>query len=102
MAKLLVLYRHPENAAQFDAHYFTKHVPIAKSVPGLKHFEVSRGPVVTPQGASNYHLVASLEFDSMAALGKGLASPEGLATGADLNNFAGAGVELLVFETGEV
>jgi uncharacterized protein (TIGR02118 family) len=101
MAKLLVLYRHPENAAAFDEYYFGKHVPLAKTVPGLKRFEVSRGPVVTPSGASNYHLVASLEFDSMAALGKGLASPQGVATGADLNNFAQGGVELLVYETGE-
>jgi uncharacterized protein (TIGR02118 family) len=101
MAKLLVLYRHPEDAAAFDDYYFNRHVPLAKSVPGLKRFEVSRGPVVTPSGASNYHLVAALEFESMAALGKGLASPEGVATGADLNNFAQAGVELLVYETGD-
>ena len=102
MATLLVLYKHPEDPAAFDAHYNTRHVPLAKSVPGLKRFEVSRGPVVTPQGASSYPLVARLEFDSLAALGKGLASPEGQATGADLAKFAQAGVELLVFETAEI
>lgn len=98
-AKLLVLYHHPEDAAKFDDHYFNRHVPLAKAVPGLRGYEVSTGPVVTPDGKRAYHLAAVLEFDSMPQLGQALASPQGLATGADLNNFAQAGVELLVFET---
>ena len=31
----------------FDKHYFDAHVPIAKKIPGLRKFEVSRGPVAT-------------------------------------------------------
>ena len=58
--------------------------------------------MATPQGASQYHLVAELTFDSMAEIGKALASPQGQATGADLANFASGGVDLLVFETSEV
>jgi len=101
-AKLIALYHHPEDAARFDEYYFNRHVPIAKRVPGLRGYEVSAGPVVTPDGKRAYHLAALLEFDSMAELGTALASPEGLETGADLNNFAQAGVELLVFETRRV
>ena len=48
------------------------------------------------------HLVAILTFDSMAPIQAALASPEGVATAADLGNFAQAGVELLMFDTGEV
>jgi uncharacterized protein (TIGR02118 family) len=32
----------------FDKHYFEAHVPIAKKIPGLRKYEVSRGPVATP------------------------------------------------------
>jgi uncharacterized protein (TIGR02118 family) len=102
MAKLIALYKQPEDPARFDAYYYGTHVPLAKTVPGLKRYEVSTGPVATPQGASGYHLVAILSFDSFADIQKGLASPEGIATGNDLANFAAAGVDLLVFESKDV
>lgn len=102
MARLVVLYKKPADAAAFDAYYFSTHVPKAKKVPGLRRYDVSSGPVVSPQGESAYHLIAVLEFDSLAALQAGLGSPEGKATGADLANFAQAGVELLMFDSKQV
>lgn len=102
MAKLMVLYGKPKDAAAFDAYYFEKHVPIAKKLPGLKRFEVSAGAVNMPQGGPPYHLVAQLEFDSLQALGAAMASPEGRAAGADFANFATGGADLLVFETREI
>jgi uncharacterized protein (TIGR02118 family) len=102
MPKLLVLYGKPKDPAQFDAHYFAKHVPMAKRLPGLRRYEVSAGPINMPQGGPPYHLVAQLEFESMQALGAAMASPEGKAVGADLANFASGGADLLVFETREV
>ena len=102
MAKLIALYKHPQNATEFDAYYYGNHVPIAKKVPGLRRYEVSKGPVSTLQGASDFHLVALLTFDSVAAIHSALASAEGQATAADLGNFAGAGVELLVFDSKEI
>lgn len=102
MAKLLALYRTPDDAQAFEDYYFGTHVPIAKRVPGLRSYEVSHGGIASPQAASPYHLVAILGFDSLADIGTALASPEGQATAADLGNFATAGVDLLVFETREV
>lgn len=102
MARLVVLYKKPADAAAFDAYYFSTHVPKAKKVPGLRRYDVSSGPVGSPQGESAYHLIAVLEFDSLAALQAGLGSPEGKATGADLANFAQAGVELLMFDSKQV
>lgn len=99
MAQLVALYKKPANAAAFDDYYYSTHVPKAKKVPGLRRYQVSSGPVATPQGESPYHLVALLEFDSLAAIQAGLTSPEGQATGADLANFAQAGVDLLMFDT---
>jgi uncharacterized protein (TIGR02118 family) len=102
MAALVVLYQKPHDESAFDSHYFSKHVPLAKRIPGLRSYEVSTGPVGTPQGPSPYHLVATLRFDSLEAIQKALGSPEGQAAAADLGNFAQAGAELLVFDTREL
>ena len=99
MAKLVALYKKPADVAAFDAYYFSTHVPTAKKVPGLRRYDVSTGPAASAQGESPYHLVALLEFDSLAAIQAGLGSPEGKATAADLANFAQAGVDLLMFDT---
>ena len=63
MAKLVVMYSKPADAAAFDAYDFSKHVPLAKTIPGLRSYEVSASPVATPQGPSPYHLIATLTFD---------------------------------------
>ena len=102
MAKLVALYKKPADAAAFDAYYFGKHVPTAKKIPGLRRYDVSTGPVASGAGESPYHLVAMLEFDSLAAIQSGLASAEGQAAAGDLGNFAQAGVELLMFDTKSV
>jgi len=102
MARLIALYRKPSNTAAFDDYYYRTHLPIAMTIPGLRRYEVSSGVVATPQGESPYHLAAILSFDSMDAIRQALGSPEGQATAADLANFAGAGVELLVVESKEI
>lgn len=99
MAKLIALYRHPKDPAFFDDYYRSRHVPLARAIPGLRSYEVSAGPVGTPAGPAPFHLVAELGFDSMADLRAALASPQGQATAADLANFATGGVDLLVYDT---
>ena len=50
-------------------------------------------------GKHGVYLVAILEFDSMAAIQAAMASSQGQATAADLANFAGAGVDIMIGET---
>ena len=102
MAQLLVLYKTPKDTAAFDKYYFETHAPIAKAIPGVRKYEVSQGPVNTPAGPADVHLVAILQFDSMAALQQALGSPQGQAAAGDLANFASGGVELLMYDTREV
>jgi|SRR5579862_1984662 len=102
MARLVVMYKTPKDPAAFDRHYFEKHVPIAKKIPGLKKYEVNKGPVATPAGPSGIHLIAILHFDDMAAVERAFASPEGQAATGDLANFATGGAELYFFDTREV
>ena len=101
MAKLLVLYKTPTDAAAFDKYYAETHIPIAKKIPGLRSYEISRGPVASPAGDFGVHLVATLTFDSLAAIQAAFASPEGQAAGADVQMFATGGVDMLMFETAE-
>ena len=102
MARLVVLYGAPKDAAAFDAHYYEKHVPLANTIPGLRRYEVSHGPIGTPGGPAPYHLIATLTFDDVAAIHAAFASPEGQAAAADVQTFATGGVDMLIFETREV
>ena len=99
MAQVIALYKKPADPAAFDAHYFGQHVPLAKTIPGLRQYDVSTGPVAGMAGDSGLYLVAMLTFDNMAAIQAALGSPQGQATAADLGHFAQAGVELLLFDT---
>ncbi len=102
MARLVALYKTPADPAAFDAYYHGVHLPLAKTIPGLKGYDISSGLVAGMGGDTGLHLVATLHFESMAAIGAAMASPEGQATAADLAHFAGAGVEVMMFETVEV
>ena len=102
MAKLLVLYKTPTDAADFDRYYAETHIPIAKKVPGLRRYEVSRGPVAAAAGPSGVHLVAELSFDDAAAIQAAFASPEGQAAAADLGKFATGGAEMLIYDLADV
>jgi uncharacterized protein (TIGR02118 family) len=102
VATLLVLYKTPKDPAAFDKHYAEIHIPLAKKMPGLKSYRVSRGPVTLAGGQSNVHMTATLTFDSLAALQAALDAPEGKAAGADVPNFASGGAELYMFEDAPV
>ncbi len=100
-ARFVALYNTPTDPAAFDAHYSTTHVPLVKQYPGLRSFTISKGPVTTPTGPSPYHLVAELEFDSIADMQAAFTSPQGKAVARDVRNFGSAGVVMLMFETEE-
>ena len=102
MAKVIAMYRTPADAAAFDRYYFETHVPLAKTIPGLRAYEVTRGTIATLNGPAPYYLIATLTFDSLAAIQAALTSAQGQATAADLRNFATGGVELFVAETATV
>jgi uncharacterized protein (TIGR02118 family) len=102
MFQATVLYNHPENPARFDEHYDGVHAPLAATIPGLQRYTVTR-PRPGPDGTlPPYYLVAVMEYESEAAYGASMAGPEGLATRADLANFATAGVTLLAGPAGSV
>jgi uncharacterized protein (TIGR02118 family) len=93
--QLTVLYNHPENPEEFDAHYDKVHAPLAARIPGLRGYTVSR-PVPRGDQKPAYHLVAILTFDDEAAFNAGMASDIGREATADLANFAMAGATTVI------
>ncbi|HVA14899.1 MAG TPA: EthD family reductase [Stellaceae bacterium] len=102
MARLVVMYKTPKDAAAFDKHYIETHIPLAKKIPGLRQCEISQGPIGTPAGPSGFHLIATLHFDDMAAMQRALGSPEGQAAAADVRSFATGGADMLLFDNRDV
>lgn len=101
-AKLVVTYKTPKDPAAFDKHYAEKHIPLAKKLPGLRNYEVSRGAVASPAGPSGVHLVATLTFDDMGAIQAAFGSPEGKAAAGDVPTFASGGADMMMYETKDV
>jgi uncharacterized protein (TIGR02118 family) len=104
MAKMVVIYRTPKDVAAFEKHYLETHVPLAKKLPGLRKYEVSQGPIVSPTGGAGYHFVATLHFDDLASIRRAFATPEGKACAADRRIFAPDDEDalMLLFDSREV
>jgi len=102
MAEVVVLYKTPKDAAAFDKYYAETHIPLAKKLPGLKKYQVSKGPIATPAGPAGIHLIATLTFDSLADVQKAFTSAEGQATAADVGKFATGGADIMFFDTRDV
>ncbi len=98
MAQLLVLYNTPADPAAFDRYYHETHIRLTKKIPGLRSFRINNGSVQAYMGSAP-HMIAILEFDSMADLGAAMGSPDGQAAAADLSNFASGGATVLVYDT---
>jgi uncharacterized protein (TIGR02118 family) len=103
MARMLVTFKTPADPAAFDKHYFKVHIPLAKKLPGIRKYEVSRGPVKTLAGGEAY-MVAILTFDSVAAIKAAFASEAGGACAADRQHFAPdpAQFQMFLFDEEEV
>lgn len=104
MAGMVVIYKQPADASAFDKHYFETHIPLAKKIPGLRKYEVSRGPITVLAGPQDVYLVATLHFDDLDAMKRGMASPEGKAAGADRRLYAPdeSGVQIFLFDSMEI
>ena len=87
MVKLVALYRKPADAAVFDRHYYTLHVPLIRKIPGLRKLEIT-SVQGAPVGEAKYHLMAEMSYDSLDAMNAANGSPEGRAAAKDLMSFA--------------
>ncbi|WP_299049987.1 EthD family reductase [uncultured Nocardioides sp.] len=94
-ATLFACYRHPEDPAAFDRHYADVHADLGRALPGLQSFTGTHTQPGPDGQAAPYYFIAALTFPDAATMGAALSGPEGGAAVADLENFAGAGVDLI-------
>jgi len=82
----------------FDKYYNEIHIPLAKQLPGLVRYTISRNLAANAQ----YYLIAELDWADMASAQAALRSPVGAACTADVAKFATTGAPSLLFEVAEV
>lgn len=82
----------------FDKYYNEIHIPLAKQLPGLVRYTISRNLAANAQ----YYLIAELDWADMASAQAALRSPVGAACAADVAKFATTGTSSLLFEVAEV
>jgi uncharacterized protein (TIGR02118 family) len=104
VARMVVIYKTPKDPEAFNRHYFEKHMPLAKRLPGIRKYEVSRGPIMSATGASDAYMVATLFFDDLAAIRSAFASEIGQACAADRRELApdSSMFQMFLFDHSEV
>jgi uncharacterized protein (TIGR02118 family) len=99
--RLIVQYGQPTDPAAFDRHYREVHVGLAQAIPGLQRFTIGHPRSMDPSTPAPY-LVAELDFESAAALAKGMGSEAGAAAGADVATFATGGASMASYDVDDV
>jgi uncharacterized protein (TIGR02118 family) len=103
MARMLVIYKMPKDKDAFDKHYFEIHIPLAKKLPGLIKYEVSKSPVIAIAGDSDIYLIGTLHFDNLNAIKTAFATEEGQACAADRKILAPDDkIQMYLFDTIDV
>ena len=93
---IFTLYRRADMTGdEFREYWQNTHGPIAAKMPGLKKY-VQNHALTTEEGEPPVAGVAEVYFDSVEALQDALASPEGEAALADLQNFTDADATVTV------
>ena len=99
MVKLVILFKQSAHDGNFDLRY-ARNLALLRKLPGIE--SVAEGQVLgSPGGPAAYRRVLELAFASFEALDASLRSPEGVAAGKDLMDFAGSDAELLFVEESE-
>lgn len=86
---MVVLYRRPDlTSAQFRHHLQQVHAPLAKALPGLKHYKQNHVVPDSNRKHPGWDAIVELYFEGHEAMEAAWASPQGAASDADLPLFA--------------
>jgi uncharacterized protein (TIGR02118 family) len=102
-ARFTVLWRNtPTDIEAFERHYREVHIPLAKKMAGLRRYTLSRN-VARVRGEEPYYRIAELDWDDLEALRRAFDSPEGRATGEDVERLSewSPGVQSMIYELEE-
>lgn len=96
MPKLVVMYPLPTDVAAFEKAYVEEHAPLVHAqLPSVRRLDAAR-VVPAPRGETEYHWVAELHFDSMAALNEATSSPGGQRLAGHARQISTGGAPLIL------
>jgi uncharacterized protein (TIGR02118 family) len=96
MVKLVVAYRHPTDAEEFERRYKDEHVAMARRIPHMSRIEFGKVAGMMDGSKAPYHRIAELFFADDAAMGQGAASQEGQAAIKHAADIASGGLDAMV------
>lgn len=97
-----VIYQHPKDPAAFEQYYGDVHVPLVQqhaAAIGIASVDLVKFERNADGSPPTYYRMASLWFDSPAALDRGTASSEFKVLVDDLRHFASGGVLAMISRT---
>ena len=95
--KLMVLYGHPPNPAEFERYYLGVHMPLVAAITGARRMEAAKCSPQADGSPPAVYRVFEMWFDSAEHMAAVLGTPEGMRVRADLPKFtAGTTVTRLV------
>lgn len=97
MHRLLVTYPTPADPARFMDYYVERHVPLARTLPGLLGCRWMRPAALGPVEPAHF-LIFEADFADEAAMLAALQSPLGAQLAADVPNYSPAGATLMHFD----
>lgn len=95
--KLMVLYGHPPNPAEFEKYYLGVHMPLVAAIKGSRKMEAAKCLPQADGSPPAFYRIFEMWFDSPEHMAAVFATPEGMKVRADGPNFtAGTTVTRLV------
>jgi len=86
---MVVLYRRPDlTTEQFRRHLERVHAPLAKALPGLKHYKLNHVASDPKRKHPGWDAIVELYFVNRESMEAAWNSPQGAASDADLPLFA--------------
>jgi uncharacterized protein (TIGR02118 family) len=100
--KLMVLYGHPPNPAEFEKYYCDVHMPLVAAMSGARRMEAAKCVPQADGSPPEFYRVFEAWFDSPEQMAVVFGTPEGMKVRADVPNFtAGTTVTRLVSKLDE-
>lgn len=97
MANMTVIYKTPKNIEAFEKHYYNVHIPLAKQLPGLIKYEISKGNIISTTGNEETFLIGTLYFDSLDAIKKAFDTEIGRQCAADRKILAPGNEQIQIY-----
>lgn len=99
MVKLVLLFKHPRDEDAFEEGY-VRTLPLLEKMPGILRRQANM-VLGGPFGASHYYRVLEFYFDSYEKMDAAMTSPQGIAAGRALMEYAGTIVDLIFVDVFE-